>query len=88
MNAPHSVQRPFQRLTAADYVCHTWFERDRAHVRLESPYGKVVFELWDEAVFEAIEDGFLVPPHRPRPSGADWQPAAVQYAVDVGLLSL
>lgn len=82
------VVKPFQRLVANDFVCHTWFERDRAHVRLESPGGRLVFELWDEAVFDAIEDGYLNPPRRPRPTSADWQPAAVQYAVDLGLLAL
>lgn len=70
----------------ADYVCDTWFERDRAHIRLTTPRGREVFSLWDEAVFEAIEDGFLSVPSRPRASDEDWQPHAVAYARERGLI--
>jgi hypothetical protein len=39
---------------------HTWFERDRAHVELRSKLDeKTIVEWWDDAVSEAIEDGFL-----------------------------
>jgi hypothetical protein len=62
------------------YVCTTWFERDRKHIRLETPKGRLVFDLWDEAVSEAIEDGFLSAPRHPRPGDEDWQPCAVAYA--------
>lgn len=68
------------------YVCFTWFERDRQHVRLETPDGKPVFELWDDAVSQAIEDGFLTTPRRTRPSDADWQPHAVAYAREYKLI--
>jgi hypothetical protein len=78
----------FRRTQAHEYVCITWFERDRANVRLETPRGRVVFDLWDDDVDQAIEDGFLKPPRIPRPSDADWQPQAVQYAVDAGLINL
>lgn len=78
----------FKKTRPHEYVCHTWFERDRAHIRLETPKGRVVFELWDEQVCEAIEDGFLTAPRCPRPSDDDWQPHAVQYAVHQGLISL
>lgn len=77
----------FKKLTDSDYVCSVWFERDRKHVRLETPKGRAVFELWDEAVDEAIEDGFLSTPRSSRPSDSDWQPHAVAYARERGLIS-
>ncbi len=76
----------FRKTLAHECVCTTWFERDRAHIRLETPRGRVVFELWDEAVFDAIDSGCLKPPRVPRPLDRDWQPAAVQYAIEMGLL--
>jgi hypothetical protein len=76
----------FTRIAAGDYVCFTWFERDRVNVRLETPNGREVFDLWDEAVIQAIEDGFLTTPRVPRPSTANWQPHAVQYAITMGLI--
>lgn len=75
-----------------DYVCSVWFERDRKNVSLETPKGRVVFELWDEAVDEAIEDGFLPTPRGPLMSSASlndsraWQPCAVAYAREAGLI--
>ena len=86
MHQQSNTSGQFQPIAAADYVCSTWFERDRANVSLSTPNGRVVFELWDDQVAEAIEDGFLKPPRVPRPSDADWQPAAVQYAIDMGLI--
>ncbi len=41
----------------------TWFERDRAWVSLQTLDGETILEWWDEAVPEAIEDGFLNPRH-------------------------
>lgn len=70
-----------------DYVCSTWFERDRANIRLETRRGRIVFNLWDEEVREAIEDGYLTAPRAPRPSDADWQPHAVAYARSKGLIA-
>lgn len=78
----------FRKTRPQEYLCHTWFERDRAHVRLETPRGRVVFELWDDDVAQAIEDGFLTMPRTPRPSDRDWQPHAVEYAVQQGLIAL
>lgn len=72
----------FEKLRDADYVVHTWFERDRAHVRLETPNGRSVFELWDEDVEQAIEDGFLRRPF----SGEGWHASAIGYARDMGLI--
>jgi hypothetical protein len=78
----------FLPIESGQYVCHTWFERGRANVRLETPNGREVFDLWDDDLAQAIEDGYLSAPRRPRPTDADWQPHAVQYAVDMGLISL
>ncbi len=75
-----------QPIPDSAYVCSTWFECDRQHVRLETPDGKPVFELWDDAVSQAIEDGFLTTPRRARPSDADWQPHAVAYAREYKLI--
>ncbi len=64
------------------YSIQTWFERDRAHVALY--YGTehdanddLIVEWWDDAVREAIEDGFLDP--------RDYLGSAVEYAESVGL---
>lgn len=81
------VEYQFKGLKKSDYVCSTWFERDRQYVRLETPAGRTVFELWDDDVSQAIEDGYLTRPRTPRPSDVDWQPHAVQYAIDTGLLN-
>ena len=62
----------------------TWFERGRQNVRLETPRGRVIFELWDDAVTDAVESGYLTVPRVPRASDADWQPHAVGYARDTG----
>lgn len=75
-----------QPIPDSAYVCSTWFERDRQHIRLETPDGKSIFELWDDDVSQAIEDGFLRAPRFPRASDTDWQPHAVAYARLQGLL--
>ena len=63
----------------------TWFERDRAFVGLYD--GDVeIFCLWDEAVGEAIQDGFLTTPRHPRPSDSDWLPCLIDYANSMGLI--
>jgi hypothetical protein len=69
------------------YICSTWFERDRKNVILEREDGTEVFALWDDDVDEAIEDGFLPTPRRPRPSDADWLPCALVYAESQGLIN-
>lgn len=71
----------------ADYVCSTWFERDRKSITLETPQGVEVVSLWDDAVDDAIESGYLSVPRRPRPSDDDWQPCVVAYARDTGLIN-
>ena len=76
----------FRKTEPHHCLCSTWFERDRRHIRLETPLGRLVFELWDEAVDEAINDGFLTVPRAPRPTDADWQPHVVRYAKERGLI--
>lgn len=90
MDSKHSSGRRgalFTKTGDHEYVCHTWFERDRSHLCLETPRGRVVVELWDEDVEQAIVDGFLKPPSHPRPRDADWQPRLVAYARDLGLIA-
>ena len=58
---------------------YTWFERDRAHVEIrDEETDQTIIEFWDEAVFEAIEDGFLDP--------SDYFGSAIRYAESVGLI--
>ena len=76
----------FKKTADREYVCMTWFERDRQNVRLETPRGRVIFDLWDEEVTDAVDSGCLTVPRVPRPSDADWQPRALAYARDTGLL--
>lgn len=69
--------------TFADTVLTTWFERDRAHVCLsrkdrDGDAGETIIEWWDEAVHQAVEDGFL--------KANDWHATAFQYARDMGIL--
>jgi len=62
-----------------DLELHTWFERDRAHVELRDPVtDETIIEWWDEAVEEAIEDGFLDP--------RDYHGSAFKYARYVGII--
>lgn len=84
--SPVSFGTPFKPTADHEYVCHTWFERDRKNIRLETPKGKEIFCLWDDAVDEAIKDGFLKAPRCPRPQTSDWQPLAVDYARQRGLI--
>jgi hypothetical protein len=51
---------------------NTWFERDRASVVLETLDGTTIVEWWDDAVHEAVQDGFLDP--------RDWHGSAVEQA--------
>lgn len=68
-----------------DTVINTWFERDRAHVALwmrdeDGGQGQeLLVEWWDEAVGEAVEDGFLDP--------RDWHRSAYEYAKERGMLA-
>ena len=44
----------FRKTESHQFVCSTWFERDRQHIRLETPLGRVVFELWDDDVDQRV----------------------------------
>lgn len=74
--------------SAADLVCHVWFERDRKNLRLETVDGDEIFCLWDADVDDAIESGYLSVPRRPRPDDSDWLQPAIDYAQSQGLLKV
>lgn len=61
-------------------VLHTWFERDRKHVRLESDLGGEIISLWDDDVSGFIEDGFKI-------DNEHWHYALVRYANERGLIA-
>ena len=50
---PEALQ--FAKTADRQYVCVTWFERDRQNVRLETPRGRVIFDLWDDDVTDAVD---------------------------------
>lgn len=78
-----------RRLHQERYTCHVWFERDRAHVRLVDEFTRIdVVNLWDEAVYEAIEDGYLVRPNGPHPTEEQWHPRVLEYALEIGAIDL
>ena len=67
----------------ADTILTTWFERDRAHVCLsrkdrDGEAGETIIEWWDEAVSQAVEDGFL--------NARDWHGTAFRYAQHIGAI--
>ena len=63
-----------------DLECHTWFERDRAHVALMDPItDEIIIEWWDSAVQEAVDDGFLDP--------RNWHHSAFMYARQIGIIA-
>jgi len=65
-----------------DTELETWFERDRAHVELrEKGNGATIIGWWDDAVHEAVEDGFLVMGRGDRAL----HESAFDYAVQLGL---
>lgn len=83
MTKAHLFTKPDDR----EYTCLVWFERDRQNISLTSPRGRVVFDLWDEDVSSAIEDGFLTsPPFFKLNDESAWQPHAVAFARQVGLI--
>ena len=63
-----------------------WFERDRKSLILTKD-GEDVIALLDDAVDEAIEDGYLTPPHHPRPTDDMWLQPMVDFARSVGALT-
>ena len=68
-------------LPISQTVLNTWFERDRAHVELrDARTDETIVEWWDEAVSDAIEDGFL--------TSRNLHGSAYDYAASVGLLPI
>jgi hypothetical protein len=67
-----------KKLTIGDTELDTWFERDRSHVNLKrKDTGETIIEWWDDAVGEAVEDGFL--------NARDYHGSAFEYAESMGL---
>ncbi len=58
------LKQPKQPYTTSNTTLMAWFERDRAHVALvdKATEQVTILEWWDDAVFEAMSDGFI--PHR------------------------
>jgi hypothetical protein len=82
-----SWQRFLSELERGRYEADVWFERDRANLSLrDTVMDAAVFSLWDEEVSQAIQNGFITAPRRPRPNDADWLPALLDYATSQGLL--
>jgi len=80
-----AMRAPLCTLTTGlnDTVLTTWFERDRAHVCLsrkdrDGEAGETIHEWWDEAVAQAVADGFLDP--------RNWHGAAFAYASHLGMI--
>lgn len=75
------------RIPLEDTEIHTWFERDRAHVELRHiQTQETIVEWWDEAVTQALEDGFLSAGRGPRPSDEAFRRSAYEYAECAGML--
>jgi hypothetical protein len=56
-------------------LCYTWFERDRAMVRLADTLGNEIICLWDEEVNQFVEDGF-------KTRWQSWHEALAEYATE------
>lgn len=68
----------YRNYSTENTQCHTWFERDRAMVRLTDTRGQEIICLWDEDVSQFVEDGFK----GPRQS---WHEALTEYATEMKL---
>ncbi len=75
------------KITMADTELETWFERDRAHVALylksDTSRSDPLLDLWDDAVVQAFEDGFLTRDFR---SDDILHASAFDYARELGML--
>lgn len=81
---------PMNKIADHEYVASVWFERDRANLSLSTPKGREIFSLWDDAVYEELESGYLTAPRMAsimRCSESDWQPHLVAYARERGLIT-
>lgn len=56
-------------------LCETWFERDRANVRLTDIRGNEIMCLWDSDVADFVQDGF-------KTCRQDWHEALAEYATE------
>lgn len=75
-----------QDISLEDTVLDTWFERDRAYIGLylksDEARSDALLELWDDAVSQAFEDGFL---EQDRPgSDSRLHASAFEYAKELG----
>jgi len=74
-----SFTEPVPLVDINDTEILTWFERDRAHVELRNSLtDETIIDWWDDAVNEAIEDGYLDP--------RDWHGTAYDYALRFNLV--
>jgi len=65
---------------APELNVYTWFERDRASVELRNEdTAETILELWDDDVYQAVEDGYLNP--------RDWEGSMLEYAKYLGLIN-
>ena len=79
------MREDVQPMSATELECFTWFERDRQQVGLRTPGGHEVFCLNDDAVTQAVEDGFLTTPRfGSRAKDSEWHLHAVSYAISQG----
>lgn len=68
------------KIPASKTGISTWFERDRKHVHLfHGDENTTIMEWWDDAVTEAVDDGFLNP--------RDWHGSAIECARSAGLIA-
>lgn len=79
------MREDVEPMSATELECFTWFERDRQQVGLRTPGGYEVFCLIDDAVTQAVEDGFLTTPKfAARAKDSEWHLHAVSYAISQG----
>lgn len=70
------------RPTREDVTVETWFERDRAHVRIdERRTGKILIEWWDDDVRQLFEDGFFR-------RGRGFEDSVLDYGEHLGILAV
>lgn len=62
----------------SDTYVDTWFERDRASVILYKNDGREIMEIWDESVYDLVEDGYLDP--------RNFHRSAFEYAQTLGII--
>lgn len=75
---PRKKSKPRKKKFKAPFHIETWEERDRANLGVYDANNQLVIEWWDEALEEAITDGFLDPD--------DFERSAIEYAMASGLI--